>query len=453
LSVDPVILGIAIFALTYNLFIDFDKEKLSSIPLVQSLGIVFSLFYSWEQGAIYELEWSIVLFIIWASSILVIWFIKSGAPQLLLAYITGIFGLSGVLSIYLFILNEGVNGSKILNLYALVGVLSISSIMVLIFEMKSRVLSSCTLNQVNFATRIIMVGMAITGIVIRTSLPLGSIEWLIARVAIDLFVFLPMLIQSRFYIAWILETLPANRETEKESEIVELLTIDNLRNNIIIGYAITALVIGIDSFFSLKFIAIVLVLWTFPGVFEKAHTTWIATISTVSAIAFILYQLPIPPGKELISEVLSYTEFVIYTLIVTLIGIIIVFGAFINEYRYKGEPLTSALVVNGSILAIFAIFMPRWVPHGSVFGVPSDTINFLPDIIWALIGFSVFIFGYNHGKDALRKFGLAIVYMDFALALFDVYTTVGSFPIRIFTTALLGILGLTMYYKYVKVEE
>ncbi|MCG3218695.1 MAG: hypothetical protein KAR35_06800, partial [Candidatus Heimdallarchaeota archaeon] len=150
---------------------------------------------------------------------------------------------------------------------------------------------------------------------------------------------------------------------------------------------------------------------------------------------------------------LSTTEFVIYALVVTFVGIIIVAGSFINENRYKGEPLTSALAVNGSVIAIFAIFMPRWVPHGKVLGIPADVIDFLPDIIWALIGFSVFIFGYSHGKDALRKFGLAIVYMDFGLALFDVYTTVGSLPIKIFTTALLGIIGLTMYYRYVKVDE
>jgi hypothetical protein len=451
LSVDPIILGIAIFALTYNLIIDFDEAKLGAIPIVQSLGILFSLFYSRRQGEMFSLEWSIVLFAIWASSMMIIWLVKKGAPQVLLNYIAGIFGLSGILSLYLLLRDE--SDIKILNIYALITILSVSSFLVLFFEIKSRILSSCSRTQVNSAMQVIMIGMALSGMVVRLILPLSSIEWFIARIVFDLFIFLPMLIQSRFHIAWMLETAPIARETEVEGEIVQPLNIDNFRNAIIMGYAIVAIVIGIDSFFSLKFITITLVLWTFPGVFEKVHSTWVATVSSMAAIGFLIYQLPIPPTNDSELEIVSISEFVVYSFILTFVGIMIVIGAFINEKRYKGEPLTSALAVNGASLAIFAVFLPRWISDEAVLGIPADIIGFLPDIMWALIGFAVFLFGYSHNKDALRKFGLAVVYMDFGLALFDVYTTVGSLPIKIFTTALLGILGLIMYYRYVKVDE
>ena len=46
----------------------------------------------------------------------------------------------------------------------------------------------------------------------------------------------------------------------KLSFFIETFNIDDYRNNGIIGYALTALVIGIDSVFSFKFIAIALVL-------------------------------------------------------------------------------------------------------------------------------------------------------------------------------------------------
>jgi hypothetical protein len=443
--VHPLAPLLAILSLSYPGMVMANHRAREVMPIAQLIGLSITLYPGISLNSLLEflpdflpeLSLYAAILVIWIILMLVVWYLRGTTNQLLLI-LASAFILISEHSIMNIIGFSAALTHIDLDYLVNIGIMTVISIIIilvsLLFYRKISQGDPIPLACFYSASLFAMIAISLD---LNLHLDYLSLEWIILRSLVDLLVFVPILVLSRFALGRYIKQLDLMNNPDYTLESITL------------GYAfvftIAAMLMGSDGFFSFKILLVAIMLWSFSITFVRKPVAWGASIFTVITAVYILDQAQIALGQD---------QIVAFFLVLAFIGLIMVFLAYINEKRWKGEPFTASLGVTGSLLAITSIIGPRFFGGGVDFWLlSSDVLKYLPNVTWALLGCALMFFAFAHEKSYMRKFALGVLLLDIVLSAWDfsdLSQRQGDVLILIFGYMFLGVVLILVYYVYSK---
>ncbi|MCY3414160.1 MAG: hypothetical protein INQ03_21120 [Candidatus Heimdallarchaeota archaeon] len=396
------------------------------VPYLQAVSLFFLLFNDVLSSN--ELVYSSIFVGIWIPAILIIWYI-SGTRNQLFSSIMSITGLLLISS-----LASNLTSEYLLNEYIqILGIAVVIATAVLYFAEISK-LEERLLNRAFIFVLLTIISLNWMIQVI------GSDQILWLRLILDWLIFTPFMALVAIYIRRSITQRIITENVSSEQFAMSVL-------KLLLCFIGSALLMGATGVYSLKLLAVAIIFWIFATEFINKLLSWGTSINTVLTLAFVLAQIPSEGGD---------TE-IFYFIMLSSIGIVMTIAAVINEVRFSGEPFTSSLVITGGVFTAITIFAP--LLRGNSF--PVDLINpeagdqiiyFLPNIVWALQGLGLFIFGLRYAKSYLRRFSLSILLVDILKTFIDIFSQ-DNYLIRIFGSIVLGSVLMLIFWLLTQKDE
>ena len=129
----------------------------------------------------------------------------------------------------------------------------------------------------------------------------------------------------------------------------------------------------------------------------------------------------------------------------------------LNEKYFKGEPLTTSLTVSGSILSAISIVSPLFLrsPDLTFINLENDAIfiQFLVNIVWAILGVILFRLSRTLKKTYLRRLSLGILVADIFKTAYDIFIQSSNPLIRTIGAITLGAVLIYIFYLFSSEEQ
>lgn len=256
------------------------------------------------------------------------------------------------------------------------------------------------------------------------------------KLLVDWLVFVPILVQVSLFVKYYVDTnLVSNGN----------LDLSNASRIVIISQVVmiaSAILIGISGILSLKLFASAITLWVFATKYIDKSISWVTSLNSVITLALVLAQIPTEGGEREI----------FYFLALCIFGLLMIVAAWINEYKFHGEPFTASMSITGGMLMALTAITP--LLRGNIFPqtlfdieTSRQLVNFLPNFIWALEGLGIFIFSMRTKKEYLRKFALSILLLDIFKTAINIFSLPNVF-IRIIGSFVLGLVLIYIFYLF-----
>lgn len=426
-TVHPIIIGISIILLSYLSYSNSFHYVKELVPVAQGFGIILLLANEIRIGDVRAIYTSI-FFVVFTVATLVVWYLKGKDKQLMYSYMS-IFVLGMLLSLF------SINRDFLLihEFYLLFSLIFATGFLIAFYS-RLRTLDP------NWLIGILVVTSVTLAVVSRSfqSHFLGNYS-IYLRLALDWLIFVPLMVETAIYIKRYIETTLRSEDNAGTGDSLVIL--------LQLILTITALLMGSTGILSMKLLAIALVFWMFATVFVRKYLAWGTSINTAFTLAFMLAQIGSPES----------TNEIFYFIALTIIGFLMIGAALINEKKFVGEPLTSSMLMTGSIFSVFTIFAPllrnNSFPSYVIDKATGDQIiNFLPNIVWAIQGLGIFVIAMRMEKENWRKMALSILLLDIVKTAIDIFSQTNDF-IRIIGSIVLGVVLIFIFLQFTKEEE
>ncbi|MHA2253100.1 MAG: hypothetical protein ACXAD7_22240, partial [Candidatus Kariarchaeaceae archaeon] len=427
--VHPVLLLLAILGTTIPQLIIPGSKFREIIPITQAMGLIFLLnpnFHIVYHGT--EIALVAIGYVIWVIISLGVWYSR-GTTNQLFTTLTSIFSLNAIFNIIMLSFDP-----ELVDIEIMVVILISSVIFSLLYYPR---LSKAPINYLVSTLISAQVALLFTSLLIL-ELPLNETEELLFRLAIDWFVFLPILGETVIFLRYYIKS-KISREYDS-TVAFNILTI-------IASFVVLAIMMDKDHIlelehpiYSIKILAVAICFWMISFAYNDKTLAWTSSIFTVLASVWLLNQV-VPETVD--------SKFIIIIFIVSFIGILMVTAALINEVKYTGEPITASLAITGSLLTFVTIFTPALLSDLSL-------LYFLPNAVWAVQGLILYSFSQRYNKEYLRRIGFGILMIDIIKTIYDMFTStlVQENPIIQYASAVaLGSILIYIFYAFTSDKE
>ncbi|MHA2247003.1 MAG: hypothetical protein ACXADY_18815 [Candidatus Hodarchaeales archaeon] len=421
---------LAILGLSYPATVLADLRVRELMPIAQVLGFSSLLIrpITFDLFDLFELSLFPLVLGIWVLTMLIAWYWRGTINQLATILTSTFIFISTHSGANLFGFATDIEDQLSLIINGGIIIILMICIVILLYLFYRKISQCDHFHQV-------IIYLSSTFAMIAVSLDIGASftneELLLLRLLIELFVFVPVVVQARFILGRYISHLSVINDSGYKLE------------SITIGYTcvftLPAIIMGTEGFFSLKILVIAIMLWTFPITFVRKSFAWLSSIFTILSAIFVFSQTTIiATPKEIIG----------FFLVLSFIGLLFVAISYLNEIKGKGEPVTGSLAITGSFLTVISIFGLKNTEERIGFLTP-DILNFLPNITWAILGCILVFFAFAYKKPYMRRFGLGVLLLDIVLSAIDFLSTDNEF-IQIFGNMFLGAVLILIYYLYSK---
>lgn len=426
-EVHPIIIAISILLFTLPLLLQNIEYVRTNLPIIQSVSLLALAFreYTFNLNE-YTLVLDFIFFTIWSNLILFMWY-RKGISNQLISTISAIFITGG-----------GYAGLQILGymdnfepLFLFIPLIE-AVIINFIYNSRSTAISQNDVYKILFPS---IVSILLISISVRNILE--GTELVIYRLFIDWFLFIPIFVQTIIYARPIIDQYyqDVNKYDDGDKSVLSIMGL----------FTLCALLIGAESMFSAKLLALSIVFWLFAGTVVRPVLSWTASLFSIFTFGFILAQFGDGTG--------GFTE---YFLALAFFGVIMTSLGLVNDSRYKGEPFTASLMISGSVLTAVAVIVPLIIQDPFP-GVDEETglriINFIPNVVWAIQGLVLFVISINLSKDYLRRLALSILIVDILKTGFNIVLEGDNPLIRIVGAIVLGGVLILIFYLFTKEGE
>lgn len=433
-DVHPVIISFGMLSLIYPLFTVASSYLRELIPIVQGVSILFllgrPLIFSFAMMDKLEVSLVSIAYLLWSIIIMIIWYFRGTTNQLYTS-ITSIFSLASIFS-WVLLVDENAGKNKELN----IEIILISSI----FAIAVSVLFNAKLTETsnNYLMLTLISSLAASIFISNSVAEIKSGDIVILyRLMVDWLIYIPILAQVVLFLRhYLLQRLVTFGEEEVfDNNILYLLG----------GMMVTAWLIEPYGIYSLKFLVLAVSFWVVAITYNHKWLAWSASIFTAFVLSFILSQAG--------TEEADADDLVRYFIIIALIGVIMVVLSYINDTKYYGEPITASLSTTGSLLTFVAILAPMiyiTLPFDGLFN--EQLIDFLPNVVWAIQGLTLFVYSDRRSKEYLRRLALGILLVDILKTGYNIFTIENDL-IRIVGAIVLGSILIYIFYMFTSETE
>lgn len=368
------------------------KDTGVSILTICFSGLSFLLltaFMRFDQGFVkvnfeFNVVSCILLILVVAASLTV--FFNKKSFGLLIAYNATFIILGSLLP---FIKPEGANS----NLFTLFCAISVLIVGIVTF---TKFLRSDEQEMINLIPLVIIEQI---GIIILSYSYTMNFNWLggISNVMIiDYAIFMPLVLFVSITLA--VRYFPVHKDPTRKSDLdkIDLTIIGTFLSFIVASMAMAGWIYG--NFNLIKALVLSII---FFGITIPLSLKYSASVSLISTYVFL--------GLVLKFVALVSSDIVLISLMAFSSALILF--AIINELYIMGEPLTSSMIISGSMLLMVCSF------------VYFNYIEIWTSLIWAGLGLYLFVIGLLFNKIYLRRTGLIVLLVDIVYTI--VYLSIG----------------------------
>ena len=426
--IHPILLGISILSLSgIHLFSPAINTRYE-IPILQSILLIIFGTHKYYLSLFFIFDIQHIFLIIWSIITLVAWYIK-GVDKELNIISMSIFTVSSIYSSL---------SISILNYIPILHILLPLIVIIFFFAFSNRVRSEYV--KLHFITFIIMLSSLLLLSFTQMILLNGNIL-LIYRFLLDWIIFIPITIQMILYLQPFINNVYMN------SSNIELSNLDLKIIITVIFVNIISFLIGAEQFFSIKLMVIAILLWFISSSFTRKTLAWFTSIYTIFVYGYLITQIG-SQNSGLQPE---------YFYLLTIFGFIMLIFGLLNEKYFKGEPLTTSLTVSGSILSAISIVSPLFLrsPDLTFINLENDAIfiQFLVNIVWAILGVILFRLSRTLKKTYLRRLSLGILVADIFKTAYDIFIQSSNPLIRTIGAITLGVVLIYIFYLFSSEEQ
>lgn len=434
--IDPVTMGIAILIYSLPLVIQSNIVARTYTPLYQAIGIFLISVEPEYQILVGAIPYNEFIFVIWSLGILFIWYSK-GIPIQLQSTVTAVFlaSLGMVLTS-----NEFNDISRIL--FLMIPMIIVLIVGLVFYDRTSS--GSQTFALLSVAS--IMLSTLVNYQNVRANL-VGT-EEIMVRLIMDWLIFAPLVLEIILYTKPYLDQMYSKPQSAQNADMIIVI--------LLFGFTAISLIMGSESIFVMKLLFIAMGFWILSGIFIRDILAWLVSLYTVFVMGYMLLQMGGEEDAAAAAQGIFTTSYTLYFLGMAFLGVLMLISAVLNEKRYYKEPFTMSLSVTGSILTTVAIIVPAYQNSPFPFASAETStmiVNFLPNVVWAILGFALFLLASALKKDYMSRLGFGILILDIAKSLYDLFSGVENPLIRIIGSIVLGVICVSIFYLFTKDDK